>query len=152
MDDEEAFGYFDGDDFEFALSVVDSDVEPSRVTAFGGGRCGLGCGHDVADVGFTDAVFASRLREPQLHTPIVPHTIKLRQDIALGSSPGGFLYVHDNLDRVVRDKAFCSGLRSQFSPPLQSPLLMVRRAEPSKPGFDTRATPATQPPRLGIRS
>lgn len=120
MDDEEAFGYFDGDDFEFAFSVVDSDVEPSRVTAFGGGRCGLGCGHDVADVGFTDAVLASRLREPQLHTPIVPHTIQLRQGIALGSSPGGFPYVHGNLGRITRNKALGSGLRSQLSPPLKA--------------------------------
>lgn len=86
MDDQEALGYFGGDDFKLEISVVDSDVEPSRVTAFGGDRRGFGCGYDVADMGFADTVLACRLREPQLHARIMPPITPFRQDIIPGGS------------------------------------------------------------------
>jgi len=56
------------------------DVRPPFVSTLGDNRSGFTSSNDVTHVSLADPVPARRLREPQLHTPIMTYTIKVMQD------------------------------------------------------------------------
>ena len=80
VDNQETFGSINGDNLEFEATVVDPDVRPPFVSTLGDNRGGFTSSNDVTHVSLADPVPARRLREPQLHTPIMTYTIKVMQD------------------------------------------------------------------------